>query len=87
MKHFLSKYNITTSKTSRYNPQGNCQVERYNGVIWKSITLGLRGKNMDINQWESVLSESLHSIRSLLCTATSQTPHERLFSYQHRAAT
>ena len=29
---------------------------------------------MDINQWESVLSESLHSIRSLLCTATNQTP-------------
>ena len=42
---------------------------------------------MDIRQWESVLPESLHAIRSLLCTSTNQTPHERLFKYQRRAAT
>ena len=33
---------------------------------------------------ETVLPEVLHSIRSLLCTATNATPHERLFSYQRR---
>ena len=84
-KYFLHKYGIATSRTSRYNPQGNGQVERYNGIIWKAVTLCLRGKGMQINAWESVLSESLHSIRSLLCTATNQTPHERLFTYQRRA--
>lgn len=33
------------------------------------------------NQWELVLDNVLHSIRSLLCTATNETPHERLLSY------
>ena len=32
-----------------------------------------------------VLSDALHSIRSLLCTVTNATSHERLFSYQRRS--
>ena len=30
---------------------------------------------------------ALHSIRSLLCTATNNTPHERMFTHQRRAGT
>ena len=33
-----------------------------------------------------VLPDVLHSIRSLLCTATNVTPHERLFSYNRKSA-
>ena len=87
VKYFLCKHGIASSKTSHYTPKGNGQVERYNGVIWKTVTLSLRGKNMNIKNWESVLAESLHAIRSLLCTSTNQTPHERLFKFQRRAAT
>ena len=41
---------------------------------------------LDTSQWEAVLLDALHSVRSLLCTATKCTPHERLFSYQRRSA-
>ena len=33
------------------------------------------------------MPDALHSIRSLLCTATNETPHERLFSYNRKSAT
>ena len=36
--------------------------------------------------WERVLPDILHSIRSLLCTATNCTPHERFFNYQRRSS-
>ena len=34
------------------------------------------------SQWEMILPDALHSIRSLLSTATNTTPHERFFGYQ-----
>ena len=46
--------------------------------------LALASRNLKESQWETVLPEVLHSIRSLLCTATNATPYERLFSYQQR---
>ncbi|KAL7644264.1 UNVERIFIED_CONTAM: hypothetical protein RMT77_005091 [Armadillidium vulgare] len=36
--------------------------------------------------WEPVLSDALHYIRSLLCTATNATPHERLFSFPRKTS-
>ncbi|XP_076062290.1 uncharacterized protein LOC143037658 [Oratosquilla oratoria] len=33
-----------------------------------------------------VVPEVLHSIRSLLCTATNETPHERFFRFQRRSS-
>ena len=38
VKQYLHSKGITTSKTSHYNPRGNGQCERFNGVIWKTIT-------------------------------------------------
>ena len=35
--------------------------------------------------WEVVLPDSLNAVRSLLCTATNATPHERLFSFHRRS--
>ena len=32
-----------------------------------------------------MLSDALHSVKSLLCTATNQTPHERIFNFQRRS--
>ena len=46
---------------------------------------GLKG--LDISQWELVLLDALHSIRSLLCTETNTTPHERIFQYSRRSTT
>ena len=82
---FLRDKGIATSRTTPYNPQGNGQVERLNGTLWKTIQLTLKTRELSADQWESVLPDALHSIRSLLCTATNATPHERLFSYNRRS--
>ena len=76
---------MATSKTSRYNPRGNGQVERLNGTLWKAIQVSLHSRKQKLSDWESVLPDALHSVRSLLCTATNQSPHERLFNYERRS--
>ena len=85
LKSYLTTNGIATSRTTAYNPAGNGQCERYNGIIWKSIELALRSKELPTQQWETVLQPALHSIRSLLCTATNATPHERMFSHIRRS--
>lgn len=74
---------IVTSKTSRYKPKCNSQVERLNGTLWKAIQVTLHSRNLKQSDWENVLLDALHSIRSLLCTATNETPDERMFNYTH----
>lgn len=86
LKAFLASHGIASSRTTPYNPQGNGQAERYNGIIWKTILLALRGRKLEVSQWETVLLDALHSIRSLLCTATNQTPHERMFIHSRRSS-
>lgn len=87
LRDYLVSKGVCTSRTSPYNPRGNGQVERFNGIIWKAILLALKSKGMPNTMWEVVLPDALHSIRSLLCTATNSTPHERLFSYARRTQT
>ena len=86
LKAFLNSRGVATSRTSSYNPRGNGQVERYNGIVWKTLSLALDSRGLSQSCWEQVLPDALHSIRSLLCTATNCTPHERLFSYQRRSS-
>ena len=84
VKSFLMSHGIGSSHTSSYNPAGNGQCERFNGTIWRTIKLALRAKGLHASQWEVVLPESLHAICSLLCTATNETPHNRLFRFQRK---
>jgi hypothetical protein len=86
LKQFLHSKGIATSRTTPYNPRGNGQTEKYNHIIWKSVTLAVKSKNLPITHWESVLPDVLHSTRSLLSTATNCTPHERLFNFQRKSA-
>ncbi|XP_024080601.1 uncharacterized protein LOC112126213, partial [Cimex lectularius] len=86
VKAFLCSNGVATSRTTPYNPQGNGQVERLNGTLWRTITLALKTRGLPVQDWEEVLQESLHAIRSLLCTAINTTPHERLFSHPRRTA-
>lgn len=85
IKSFLTSRGVATSRTTPYNPQGNGQCERYNGIIWKTVMLSLKSHNFKTEHWERVLDTSLHSIRSLLCTATNTTPHERMFNHPRRS--
>ena len=41
---------------------------------------------MPVQHWELVLTDVLHSIRSLLSTATNVTPHERFFGFTRRSS-
>ncbi|XP_054267039.1 uncharacterized protein LOC128989193 [Macrosteles quadrilineatus] len=74
-----------TGRTTPYNPRGNGQAERYNGIIWKTVNLALKTHSLHVSQWEKVLEEALHSIRSLLCTGTNATPHERMFNHMRKS--
>ena len=82
----LTKRGIATSNTTTYHPIANDQVERYNGIIWKAVRLALRSANLPDSRWELVLADALHSSRSLLCTSTIATPHERFFNFQRRSS-
>lgn len=86
LKMYLSQKGVATSRTTPYHPIGNGQVERYNGIIWKAICLALETHSMGKQHWEMVLPQALHSVRSLLCTATNETPHERFFRFQRRSS-
>lgn len=87
LQEFLTNKGISCSRTTSYNPQGNGQVERYNGIIWKAITMTLQSRDLPIQHWQSVLPDALHSVRSLLSTSTNATPHERLLNYPRRITT
>lgn len=87
LRTHLLKLGIGYSNCSGYNPRGNGQVERYNGTVWKAIQCALKSRGLNENQWENVIDIAVHSIRTLVCTSTNQTPHERLFNFQRRTAT
>lgn len=84
LQQYLRGNGIATSRTTPYNPTGNGQVERYNAIIWKTILLALKSKNLEVEHWETVLPSALHSIRTLLSTATNTTPHERFLQHPRR---
>lgn len=83
---FLRERGVATSYSSAYNPRGNGQCERYNGLLWRTVRLALHSRNLRIENWEVVLPDALHSLRTLLCTSTNETPHERFFKFPRKAA-
>ena len=85
LKLWLHNFGVPTSRTNRYNPSGNGQVERCNRTIWQTVLLALRLKKTSSAHWEYVLTDVLHSMRSLLCTAINCTPHERMFSHSRKS--
>lgn len=86
LRDFLVGKGVACSRTCSYNPQCNGQAERYNGIVWKAITLALKSCGLPPKCWQMVLPDALHSIRSLLSTATNVTPHERLMNFSRRSA-
>ena len=85
-QQFLHARGVATSYSSAYNPRGNGQVERYNGALWRTIRLALHSRHLPPDEWEVVLPDALHSLRSLLCVSTNETPHERLFTFPRKAS-
>ena len=83
IKEFLNERGIASTFSSVYNPSDNSQCECFNGIIWNTIKLALRTNGLKIANWEMVIPEVLHSLRSLLCTATNEVPHDRFFNFSH----
>ena len=87
MSQELRESLTSKGRTTSYNPTCNGQVERYNGTVWRGITMSLKSKNLWTEQWQLVLPDVLHSIRSLLCTSTNETPHERFMNFSRHSST
>ena len=56
-----------------------------NGTLWKAIQVTLHARELKLSDWEALLPDALHSIRSVLCTATNTTPHDRLFNFTRKS--
>lgn len=84
LRTYLSNLGIAQSRSTPYHPKGNGQCERYVGIAWKTIQLALKESNLSINSWEKVIPSALHALRTLLCTATNETPHERFFVFPRK---
>lgn len=84
-RSFLNEKYVATSRTTPCNTQGNGQVEWMNEIVWKSITLALKSKGLAASQWELVLMDAPHSLRSLLCTVIETTLNEQLLSYNRKS--
>ncbi|CAC5403875.1 unnamed protein product [Mytilus coruscus] len=74
LKTFLQSHGVATSNTTPYSPQSNGQCERYNGIIWKAVTLALESLGLKESQWEIVLPDALHSVRSLRSSSGQSIP-------------
>ena len=86
VKAFLRDSGVASSRSTPYHPQGNGQCERFVGLVWRTVLLALETEHLDVVDWELVLLKALHSMRSLLCTATNATPYERMFSFPRKGA-
>ena len=49
--------------------------------------MALNTLKLPTNCWQKVLPDALHSIRTLLCASTNETPHERFFRFQRKSTT
>ena len=85
-KQFLYERGVALTHSSPYNPRGNSQIERLNGTIWRTVELTLKGRGLETKDWEQVIPDSLHSIRSLLCRSTNKTPHERFYTFSRKSS-
>ena len=57
-EEFCQSRSISHSRTTPYNPKGNGQTERFNGVHWKGVTCLLHYRRLSTGMWNSVLLEA-----------------------------
>jgi len=83
---FLNSWNILKSRTTPYHPQGNGQVERMNGTLWKTLQLRLLQNKKAPNEWESELPFALSNIRLFPSRSLSyKSPHDAFFQFSRRS--
>ena len=80
--NFCLQNGVATSKTTPYFPQGNGQNERYNGSVRKAVQCLLHSTYRPPSDWECVLQSALSSSRTLIITATKESPHDRFVCFK-----
>jgi len=85
LKDYLHSRGIATSHSTPYHPTGNSQCEWCNQTVWKTVSLILKSRNLGPHLWELILPDALHGVRTLLCTATNASSHERFFPFSRRS--
>lgn len=86
VKDLMFHNGVLLTHSTPYHPTGNSQCEQANGTIWRAVLLALRSQKLPESSWEAVLPSILKAIRSMLCTVTNCTPHERLFQYRRNSS-
>ena len=85
LRSYLLSRGIASSHSAAYSRRGNGQVERYVQTTWKLVLLSLKMHSFPTSEWERVMPEALHSMRSLINVSTNQTPHDRFFNFSRRS--
>ena len=62
MSQELREFFSSKGRTTSYNPTCNGQVERYNGIVWRRITMSLKSKNLQTEHWQLVRLDVLLSV-------------------------
>lgn len=81
---WLAARGIHKSRTTPYHPQGDGQVERYNGVLWNAVLCLLRERGWPLTDWDLALPAALDSLRTLPVKPTGQSPHKGFFAFPRR---
>ena len=84
IQQLLDGCGIEISHSSKYNPAGNGQNERYNGELARLITRILKENGLDSIDWEQCLGEALFILRSRVCESTGSSPHDLFFRFRRR---
>ena len=84
IQQFVDGCGIEISHSSKYNPAGNGQNERYNGEIQRLITRILKENGLDSLHWEQCLGEAFFILRSRVCESTGSSPHDLFFRFRRR---
>ena len=76
---------LNTSQTPSAGYQAATAIPLEKSTLTKQSSEKFKDKSEE--RWEDVLPESLHAIRSLVCLATNETPHDRMFKFNRRSMT
>lgn len=82
---FLEAWKVHKTRTTPYHSKGNGQCERFNGIIVNTLRLRCKNENKDFKYWTEELPFALANIRSLVCNATGDTPHDRFFKFNRKS--
>ena len=83
---FLQDWGVRPSRTSGYNPQGNGQCERFNGIIWNTVQSRLQQDKLPNREWDTELGPALANIRTLHSEAIGTNPHSLFCRFDRRCA-